>query len=71
MVRTFKAAVTRAVRAQFAECDTTRAQCIAPLRVWQRNYHEHIIRNQRAFDHIMAYVDSNVENWINDCFANN
>lgn len=61
IVRTFKAAVTR----------ITRAQCIAPLPhpIWQRNYHEHIIRNQRAFDNIMSYIDSNIENWSKDCFA--
>ena len=61
IVRTFKGAVTRIARAQY----------IAPLPhpVWQRNYHEHIIRNQRAFDNIMTYIDSNVENWSKDCFA--
>ena len=61
VIRTFKAAVTRIAR----------AQCIAPLPVWQRNFHEHIIRNQRAFDNIMNYIDTNVENWETDCFAIN
>ena len=37
---------------------------------WQRNYHEHIIRNQRAFDNIMLYIDENVERWNADCFNN-
>lgn len=45
-----------------------RAQNIAPLQVWQRNYHEHIIRNQRAFDNIMTYIDNNIANWSIDCF---
>ena len=31
-------------------------------------YHEHIIRNQRSFNNIMAYIDSNVERWHTDCF---
>lgn len=61
-VRTFKAAVTRLMR----------AQCIAPLpHLWQRNFHEHIIRNQRVFDNIMNYIDTNVENWRSDRFNTN
>ena len=58
-IRTFKAAVTRIAG----------AQCIAPLPVWQRNYHEHIIRDQRAFDNIRYYIDTNVEKWDTDCFS--
>ena len=70
IVRTFKAAVTRIVKSTLAQCQagTTRAQCIAPLPVWQRNYHEHIIRNQRAFDNIMEYINTNPERWLKDCF---
>lgn len=70
VVRTFKAAVTRIVKSTRAQCQagTTRAQCIAPLPVWQRNYHEHIIRNQRAFDNIMEYINTNPERWLKDCF---
>lgn len=70
IVRTFKAAVTRIVKSTLAQCQagTTRAQCIAPLPVWQRNYHKHIIRNQRAFDNIMEYINTNPERWLKDCF---
>lgn len=38
------------------------------MKIWQRNYHEHIIRDQWAFDNIMGYIDTNVENWYRDCF---
>ena len=58
VIRTFKAAVTREAR----------AQSIAPLQVWQRSFHDHIIREQHAFDNIMNYVDTNAENWNMDCF---
>lgn len=62
VVRTFKAACTRLAKSK-------RAQCIAPLPpIWQRNYHEHIIRNQRAYENIMNYIDNNVVNWCNDTF---
>lgn len=30
---------------------------------WQPRYHEHIIRDQTAFDNIMNYIDTNIENW--------
>jgi len=31
--------------------------------VWQRNYYERIIRDERAFARIRAYIRSNPENW--------
>lgn len=71
VVRTFKAAVSRLYSQNVLSARggvPSRAQCIAPLRVWQRNYYEHIIRTQRAFDNIMLYIDSNIEKWSNDCF---
>ncbi len=54
---------------------SSRAQNIAPLPaiggIWQRNYHEHIIRDQRAFENIMNYIDTNIEKWNQDCFYTN
>ena len=35
---------------------------------WQPRYHEHIIRDQRAYENIMNYIDNNVFNWNQDCF---
>lgn len=35
---------------------------------WQERFYETIIRNQRAYDNIVAYIESNVENWTGDCF---
>ena len=69
VVGTFKAAVTRLMR----------TRCIASLQqqqqqiqaVWQPRYHDHIIRNQRAFENIMNYVDTNIEKWSHDCFYTN
>ena len=69
VVGTFKAAVTRLMR----------TRCIASLQqqqqqiqaVWQPRYHDHIIRNQRAFENIMNYVDTNIEKWNQDCFYTN
>lgn len=38
---------------------------------WQPRFHEHIIRNQNAYDNIMNYIDTNVENWCYDRFNSN
>lgn len=34
--------------------------------VWQRNYHEHIIRNDADLDRIRGYIINNPINWKND-----
>lgn len=35
-------------------------------RVWQRNYFEHIIRNERELDHIREYILNNPLKWVLD-----
>ena len=72
VVGTFKAAVTRLMRTR---CGLMRTRCIASLQeheriqpVWQSRYHEHIIRNQQAFEIIMNYIETNIEKWNQDCF---
>lgn len=63
IVGTFKAAVTREYNKRM------RARGIAPIpHIWQRLYHENIIRNQQSFDNMVNYIETNVENWLNDCF---
>jgi putative transposase len=34
--------------------------------VWQRNYYEHIIRNEREMDRISRYIESNPARWVDD-----
>jgi REP element-mobilizing transposase RayT len=34
--------------------------------IWQRNYHEHIIRNQVELEDIAGYIFSNPDHWDND-----
>jgi len=33
-------------------------------RLWQRNYYERIVRDQRALDNIRRYIRANPRNWI-------
>ena len=38
--------------------------------LWQRSFHDHIIRNEREYVKIWEYVDTNVIKWDKDCFYN-
>ena len=35
---------------------------------WQRNYYEHIIRNNESYKHIVKYIVQNPLKWEEDCF---
>lgn len=35
-------------------------------RLWQRNYWEHIIRNEQSYQRISEYIINNPKNWEND-----
>jgi REP element-mobilizing transposase RayT len=36
--------------------------------VWQRNYHEHIIRNEQAYSNIAEYIRTNPQKWQDDTY---
>ncbi len=36
--------------------------------VWQRSFHDHIIRNQNEYEKIWEYVTYNFQKWESDCF---
>jgi len=38
----------------------------AGARVWQQNYYEHIIRDERSLDRIRAYIAANPARWEDD-----
>ncbi|TFG72445.1 MAG: hypothetical protein E4H27_02600 [Anaerolineales bacterium] len=37
-------------------------------RVWQKNYYEHIIRNEKEYCHIIEYIESNPAIWEKDTY---
>ncbi len=37
-------------------------------KLWQRNYYEHIIRDERAYQNISAYIINNPTKWNDDKF---
>lgn len=36
--------------------------------LWQRSYHDHIIRGEQDYKKIWEYIDTNVAKWEMDCF---
>lgn len=55
IVRTFKASATRSIRIN-----------ALPDFAWQRNYYEHIIRNDRSLERIRDYIAVNPVTWSED-----
>ena len=56
----YKAAVTRNVGNAFMHSEKTR--------VWQRSFHDHIIRGEDDYLKIWNYIDTNPQKWNEDCF---
>ena len=54
VVGSFKSAVTRSIN---------RIVAGAADRLWQQNYYEHVIRNDRAHDAIRQYILTNPQRW--------
>lgn len=57
LIRAFKSAVTKSIN-QYRDTPS------AP--VWQRNYYEHIIRNEADYRRIAEYVSDNPRRWAED-----
>lgn len=38
-------------------------------RLWQRNYYEHIIRNEQAYSNIVEYIRTNPQKWQDDRYC--
>ena len=57
IIRGFKSVSTKRI-------NQLRGLCVKS--VWQRNYYEHIIRNERELNHIRQYIIDNPKNWEHD-----
>ena len=54
---------------QYKSYVSKRIHEIEPKRaIWQTSYHDHIIRDQRGYENIWLYIESNSDNWHKDCF---
>ena len=61
IVAGFKAAVTRRVNAAGGVNGA----------LWQRNYYEHVIRNQADLEAIREYIEANPARWAEDEYRSN
>ena len=53
----YKMAVTKQIRETMPEFE-----------VWQRSFHDHVIRNQSRYERIWNYIEDNPRKWEEDCF---
>ena len=60
IMRGYKSSVTRQI-------NMVRASCNMPQQpVWQRNYYEHIIRDEESYGQISQYIRTNPQKWQED-----
>ncbi len=57
MIRSYKSAVTKQIREQAENPD---------LKVWQKGYYEHVIRNEESYLKISEYIKYNYLKWKED-----
>jgi putative transposase len=60
IIRQYKSSVTRRIQKELYGLD------ISSPTIWQRNYYEHIIRNEAEYGRIHRYIESNIDNWAKD-----
>ena len=75
IIRGYKIATTKKIKdllstgeLQFAPTIKDSQFTPTALKIWQRNYHEHIIRDERAYLNISNYIINNPAKWEEDTF---
>ena len=61
IIRGYKIGVTKWYRA-----NAVKEKNILPLQIWQRNYYEHMIRDESELQRIREYIINNPANWEKD-----
>ena len=57
IIGSFKSAVTKRIHDE---------GLLIQEKIWQRNYYEHIIRDETDYYRILDYIENNPENWLQD-----
>ena len=58
VIRFFKSTSSREIHRQFGAVE-----------LWQRSFHDHIIRTEEEYKHIWEYIDGNPSKWKDDCYC--
>ena len=54
---------------QYKSGVSRKIHCIEPgIQVWQRSFHDHVIRGEMDYQKIWQYIDTNPMRWDRDCF---
>lgn len=64
IIRGFKSATTKRIK-EWIKPDQS---IHYPEKIWQRNYYDHIIRNEEGYKTIRDYINNNPANWQKDRF---
>lgn len=65
-VAIFKSVTTKQINDIYKDAQ----QCVS-TKIWQTNYHDHIVRNYNTFDKIYQYIKNNPGNWEMDSINSN
>ena len=38
------------------------------ISIWQRSFHDHIVRDEAEYHRIWRYIDENPQRWYEDCY---
>jgi REP element-mobilizing transposase RayT len=57
IVGQYKSGVTRKIR-----------NLVPEMEVWQRSFHDHVIRSRSSYEKIWEYIAFNPQGWEKDCF---
>lgn len=57
IIAQYKAGVSREAR-----------KIIPDIQIWQRSFHDHIIRDEQGYQKIWQYIENNPQKWEEDCF---
>lgn len=69
IIQQLKTVTIKLVNEYDEQCEGQGLHNMQPLR-WQRNYYEHIIRNEKEYYNICQYIENNPANWEEDCLNN-
>jgi REP element-mobilizing transposase RayT len=50
----------------FSAREINRLRCTVGAAVWQRGFHEHVVRSAESLDHIRRYITNNPAAWAVD-----
>ena len=62
MIQAYKSSVTKEIR-EISRNGTHEMHSLQQQQIWQKSYHDHIIRNEAEYQKIWEYIDTNPLKW--------